>query len=128
MAHAEDYLETEKHESMQCVFCQIASGNVRPDIVFDGGDTLFFHDIKPKARFHIIGIPKKHIGSIADINGDNHAIIGKLFHEAADVARGLGIEKSGYRVITNSGGDAGQQVPHLHLHILGGESLGPLRC
>lgn len=112
----------------ECIFCGIAAGTSTADIVFDGSDTLFFRDINPKAPVHIIGIPKKHIVSLDEVHGDDHAMIGKLLHEAAHVAADLGIKDSGYRVITNVGRDAGQEVAHLHFHIIGGESLGPLRC
>lgn len=111
-----------------CIFCSIVEGTTPADIVFDGGDTLFFRDINPKAKVHIIGIPKKHFSSLDSIHGDDHAIIGKLLHEAADVAETIGIKDSGYRVITNVGRDAGQEIEHLHFHLLGGQSLGPLRC
>lgn len=111
-----------------CIFCQIVDGTTAADIVFDGGDTLFFRDISPKARVHIVGIPKKHLESLASIRGDDHLVIGKLLHEVSQVAEQVGIHESGYRVITNVGADAGQEVKHLHFHIIGGEPLGPLRC
>lgn len=113
---------------MTCIFCQIVERTTAADIVFDGGDTLFFRDISPKAAVHIIGIPKAHLESLATIAANDQAVIGKLIHEVAHVAQTAGIEDSGYRVITNVGSDAGQAVKHLHFHILGGEPLGPLRC
>lgn len=112
----------------QCIFCKIIDGTVASDILFDGGDTLFFKDIHPKARSHIVGVPKKHLPSIATMVGDDHVLIGKLLHDAAHVAREEGIEDEGYRVISNVGKNAGQEVQHLHIHILGGEPLGPLVC
>lgn len=114
--------------STPCIFCEIVNGATPADIVFDGGDTMFFRDINPKARVHVVGIPKKHLSSLDVMHGEDHTIIGKLLHEAADVAKDLGINESGYRVITNVGADAGQEIEHLHFHILGGEPLGPLRC
>ncbi len=111
-----------------CVFCGIVADPTQADIVFDGGDTLFFRDIHPKAPVHIVGIPQKHLASLAAVHGDDHALIGKLLHEVAEVAAEAGLAESGFRVITNIGKDAGQEIQHLHFHILGGESLGPLRC
>lgn len=111
-----------------CIFCKIAEQAVMADILFDGGDTLFFRDIHPKAPVHIVGIPKKHLASLDAMQGDDHGVIGKLLHEATHVAREAGIFESGYRVITNIGEHAGQEVSHLHFHILGGEDLGPLIC
>lgn len=112
----------------QCIFCRIASGEASAKIVFDGGDTLFFYDIHPKARVHVVGITKKHLADLADMVGDDHLVMGKLLHEASHVAEDLGIADSGYRVITNVGRDAGQEIKHFHIHILGGENLGPMRC
>lgn len=111
-----------------CIFCQISSGTTQADIVFDGGDTLFFRDISPKAAVHIVGIPKKHIDALSKVVADDQAMIGKLLHDAAHVASEAGIGDSGYRVLTNVGSDAGQEVQHLHFHILGGQPLGPLIC
>ncbi len=111
-----------------CIFCRIAAKQVEADIVFDGGDTLFFHDIHPKAKIHVVGITKQHLGSLAEVHGDDHAMVGKLLHDAAHVAEDLGIKDSGFRVLTNVGADAGQEIQHLHFHLLGGESLGSIRC
>lgn len=118
--------ETETNDT--CIFCSIVLGRTPADVVFDGGDTLFFRDINPKAKVHVVGVPKKHLTSLSDVHGDDHKLVGKLLHEAADVASQLGIADSGYRVLTNVGRDAGQEIEHLHFHVLGGESLGALRC
>lgn len=118
----------EANGGTQCIFCEIVGGATPADVVFDGGDTVFFRDINPKARIHVVGIPKKHLSSLDAMHGEDHTIIGKLLHEAADVSKDLGISESGYRVITNVGSDAGQEIEHLHFHVLGGEQLGPLRC
>lgn len=115
------------NESAECIFCSIVAGRTPADVVFDGGDTLFFRDINPKAPVHVVGIPKAHITSLDALTGDEHSVVGKLLHEAADVARELGVRESGYRVITNVGKDAGQEIEHLHFHVIGGEPLGPLR-
>ncbi len=114
--------------SHDCIFCNIIEGNQTADIVFNGGDTLFFRDLHPKAPVHIVGIPKQHLPSLDAMVGDDHAVIGKLLHDAAHVAREAGIFETGYRVLTNVGTDAGQEVQHLHFHIVGGEPLGPIRC
>lgn len=111
-----------------CIFCKIVGGTISADILFDGGDTLFFRDIHPKAAVHIVGIPKQHIETLDAMVGDDHLLMGKLLHDATHVARDAGILESGYRIVTNIGLHAGQEIPHLHIHILGGEPLGPLRC
>ena len=112
----------------RCIFCRIVAGTAAADIVFDGGDTLFFYDVAPKARVHIIGIPKHHLISLHSMAADDQALLGKLLHDVAHVAENVGVSATGYRVITNVGQDSGQEVEHLHFHILGGEQLGPLRC
>ncbi|MFH1354049.1 MAG: HIT domain-containing protein [bacterium] len=112
----------------KCIFCEIVEGSTLADVVYDGGDTLFFRDISPKAKVHVVGIPKKHIVSLADVVADDQAMIGKLLHDIVHVAGEMGIVESGYRVITNVGQDAGQEIKHLHFHILGGEGIGPLKC
>lgn len=112
----------------ECIFCAIAAGEGSADVVYDGETTLFFRDINPQARIHVLGILKEHVASLAAINTENHEVLGKLLHDAVHVAEELGLRDSGYRVITNIGPDSGQAVPHLHVHILGGEPLGPLRC
>ena len=115
-------------EGEKCIFCRIAAGEATAKVVFDGGDTLFFHDIHPKARVHVVGITKKHLTNLADMVGDDHLVIGKLLHEASHVAEDLGVAAEGYRVVTNVGKNAGQEIQHFHIHVLGGEPLGPLRC
>lgn len=112
----------------ECIFCQIASGVTTADIVHDGGETLFFRDISPKAAVHIVAIPKRHISSLADLGEKDRELIGQMLLDTVTVARQAGLTEDGYRVISNVGRNAGQEVQHLHWHILGGESLGPLRC
>lgn len=111
-----------------CIFCSAAAGDTPVDVVFDGGDTLFFRDISPKARVHILGIPKKHIDSLSDVGEEDRELLSKLMVDAVHVARDQGLVEGGYRVVTNDGPDAGQEVQHLHFHILGGERLSPLHC
>lgn len=111
-----------------CVFCAIVSGETKAAVVFDGGDTVFFRDIHSKATVHIVGIPKRHLISLDAMTADDQALVGKLLHDLAHVAEEVGVAKTGYRVITNVGHDAGQEVQHLHFHLLGGERLGPLNA
>lgn len=118
----------EENNHSDCVFCKIVNGGLKADVVFDGGDTLFFRDIRPKAKVHVVGIPKQHIQSVATMVGDDHGVVGKLLHDAAHVAKELGMAAAGYRLVANVGQNAGQEVQHLHFHILGGEPLGPLVC
>ncbi len=111
-----------------CIFCSIVSGVTPSDIIKDTDNAIYFRDINPKARVHILAIPKKHIGSLAAIAPEDQEVLGAILRGLSEVATRLGIDASGYRVVTNCGPDAGQDVKHLHFHLLGGEALGPLRC
>lgn len=108
---------------MACLFCQIASGAIPAQIVYSSADITAFRDINPQAPTHVLVIPNRHIESIADLGPGEAALLGRLVQVANDLARQEGIADSGYRVVTNRGPDAGQTVPHLHLHVLGGRAL-----
>ena len=119
---------TERVTKSDCIFCRIVSGEVRAEVVVDGGDTLFFRDRSPRARVHLLGIPKSHLESLAQVSDSDEVLLGKIQRDIAKVAQSAGIAEAGYRVITNVGANAGQEIAHLHWHILGGEPVGPLRC
>ena len=112
--------------SPDCIFCKIAAKAAPADIVYESDNTLFFRDINPKAAVHVVAIPKIHLNSLKDVDNTNQNIMGKLISDIAQVAKQQGLAADGYRVITNIGINAGQEVDHLHWHILGGETLGPL--
>jgi histidine triad (HIT) family protein len=107
-----------------CLFCGIVDGKIKANIVFQNDRLLAFKDINPKAPVHILIIPRKHVESVLDIDADNGATIGEIFQVASQVARDHGIAESGFRVVVNSGPDAGQSVFHLHYHLLGGRRMG----
>lgn len=108
---------------MSCLFCQIAAREIKSMIKYEDDDFIAFDDINPKAKIHILIIPKKHIHSVAALVDFDAALVGKLILKARDIAKEQGIDQSGYRLIFNSGHDAGMIVDHLHLHLLGGEHL-----
>ena len=107
---------------MDCLFCKIVAGDIPSTKVYEDELVLAFRDIAPQAPTHILVIPKCHIGSVAEINEDNSAVVAHIFQVIAQVAENEGLEK-GYRVVSNCGADAGQTVNHLHFHILGGKEL-----
>lgn len=107
---------------MDCLFCKIAAGEIPSKKVYEDGDMLAFHDINPEAPVHVLVIPKTHIGSMDAVNAANSAVVAKIFEKIPEIAKAAGIV-NGYRVISNCGHDAGQSVPHLHFHILGGKEL-----
>jgi len=108
---------------MPCLFCQIASGVIPAEIVYSSPDVTAFRDIHPQAPTHVLVIPNEHVESLADIGSINSDLLSRLLDVVNEVARDEGISGSGYRVVANSGADAGQTVNHLHFHVLGGRSL-----
>lgn len=107
-----------------CLFCGIVDGSVKANLVYQDDAVVAFSDIAPRAPVHILIIPRKHVASVSDIAESDCALIGAIFQVAAKLARGHGIAESGYRVVVNSGADAGQSVFHIHFHLLGGRQLG----
>jgi histidine triad (HIT) family protein len=107
-----------------CIFCRIANGEIPAQIVRKSPDAVAFHDLTPQAPTHVLIIPTKHYPSLRDATGpDGEAVLGKLMAFAAQVAADLGLDTGGYRIVTNTGPDAGQSVFHLHLHLLGGRRM-----
>jgi histidine triad (HIT) family protein len=107
-----------------CLFCRIASGEIPADIVVEDELVVAFRDISPKAPTHVLLIPREHITSAAELRDEHGPLLGRLFATAAQVARDDGVVESGFRLVSNAGSGAGQSVPHLHFHLLGGRSLG----
>ena len=105
-----------------CLFCKIVAGTIPSTKVYEDETVLAFRDIAPMAPTHILVIPKTHIGSVAEINGANSAVVAHIFEVIAQVAAQEGLTE-GYRVVSNCGAHAGQTVHHLHFHILGGRQL-----
>ena len=109
----------------ECIFCKIASGAIPAKFVYEDEFLVAFPDINPMAPVHVLVIPKGRYVSIADFsaNGSDAEIAG-FWRAVAKVAKDLGVEAGGYRVLTNMGADGGQEVPHFHVHIFGGRRLG----
>lgn len=107
-----------------CLFCKIIKGEVPATKVYEDEDILAFNDINPAAPIHILIIPKKHITSLAYIEKEDEQIIGKIFGVINKIAEEKGFKEKGYRVIINCGEDGGQEVMHLHVHLLAGEKFG----
>ena len=106
-----------------CVFCQIIDGKSPSKTVFEDDQVVAFLDINPAAPVHILIVPKDHIPSINHLADHQEELIGHLFTIAKQLAKENGIADSGYRLIINSGPDAGQAVYHIHLHLLGGGQM-----
>jgi histidine triad (HIT) family protein len=106
-----------------CLFCKIARKEIPADIVYEDDDVLAFRDIRPQAPVHVLVIPKRHIATLADLTQEDKDVMGHVTLVASRLARDLGVSE-GYRVVINCGKDAGQTVFHIHMHLLGGRSLG----
>jgi histidine triad (HIT) family protein len=111
---------------MDCIFCRIISGEIPSDILYQDEQVVAFRDINPKAPVHLLLVPRKHIESVAELSEDEASIMGHLVTVANRLAREAGISEKGYRLVVNSGPEGGQEVPHLHLHLLGGRQMGIL--
>jgi histidine triad (HIT) family protein len=107
-----------------CIFCRVAAGSAPARVLFADDDVVAFHDIAPRAPVHVLVIPRRHITSLAHAEAGDAGVLGALLAAAAEAARRAGIVESGYRVVANTGADAGQAVSHLHLHVLGGRPMG----
>ena len=105
-----------------CLFCKIIAGEIPAEKVYEDEEILAFKDIHPKAPVHILVIPKKHIASAKEVTIDDEKILGKMFITISKIAKEMGLE-NGYRIVNNCGKDGGQEVMHLHFHLLGGKKL-----
>ncbi|MEI3356344.1 MAG: histidine triad nucleotide-binding protein [Clostridia bacterium] len=107
-----------------CLFCKIIKGEIPSDKVYEDEEILAFRDINPAAPIHILVIPKKHIASLAHMEKEDEIIVGKIYGVINKIAEEQGFKENGYRVIVNCGKDAGQEVMHLHFHLLAGAKFG----
>jgi histidine triad (HIT) family protein len=106
-----------------CLFCKIVAGEIPSEKVYEDQRVTAFRDINPVAPTHILIVPNKHIASVNELSADDEALVGHLFTTAKDLAEREGIAESGYRLIINTGPDGGQEVYHLHLHLIGGHKM-----
>ena len=107
------------------IFAKILRSEIPCDKVYEDNNVIFFHDINPVAKIHVLGVPKIKCVNFADfIEQSNEQTIKNFFKKVLVVVKMLDLKESGYRLITNSGSDGGQEVPHYHVHIIGGEPLG----
>ena len=107
---------------MSGLFCKIIDGEIPSTKVYEDDLVLAFRDIEPQAPTHILVIPKNHLGSVNEVNSSNSAVVAHIFEVIPKIAAQEHLD-GGYRVVSNCGSDAGQTVPHLHFHILGGKPL-----
>lgn len=107
-----------------CVFCKIIKGEIPSEKVYEDEEVLAFKDIQPASPIHILVIPKKHIANLLEVQEEDSYLISHIYQVINKIAKKLEIEKEGFRVIVNCGKDAGQEVMHVHFHMLAGRKLG----
>ncbi len=107
-----------------CIFCKIAGGDVPAKLVHEDDEVVAFHDVHPQAPTHVLVIPRRHIPTLLDAEEGDAALLGRLQTTAVAIARELGLDRDGFRLVTNCLEGAGQSVFHIHLHLLGGRRLG----
>ena len=108
---------------MDCLFCKIVAKDIPSQPIVETDQVIGIPDIAPKAKVHVLAIPKQHLVSLNDITDQNKSILAELGIAIRQTVQKLGIAESGYKVIVNNGRDGGQAVPHLHMHVLGGERV-----
>ena len=106
-----------------CLFCRIVRKEIPASVVYEDEDLVVFNDINPQAPLHALVIPKRHIATLNDVQGEDEALVGKMVRRAAAIAREKGYADSGFRTVFNTNAQAGQTVFHIHLHLLGGRGL-----
>lgn len=111
-----------------CLFCKIIRKEIPSTVVYEDEEILAFKDIHPVAPVHILVIPKKHIESLVELTSEDEAVVGRIYTVINKIAKQENIDEKGFRVIVNCGEDGGQEVKHLHFHLLGGKKLGVKIC
>ncbi len=108
----------------ECIFCAVAAGDVPSARVYEDDEVVAFRDVSPQAPTHILVVPRLHVGSLAELTPEHDRLWARMLHVVQGLARTEGVQESGFRVVANTGGDGGQTVAHLHLHLLAGRAMG----
>jgi len=109
-----------------CIFCKIQRREIESEVLYRDDSCFVIRDISPKAPLHLLVIPNQHLTYPTDLCHEFYSTLGDMFRIAREMAKREGVVNGGYRLVINQGDDAGQQVPHLHLHVLGGRALGAM--
>lgn len=106
-----------------CLFCKMAAGNIKPDLVMETPSLIAFRDIRPQAPTHVLVVPRKHISTLNEVVARDAGLVGEMLLAAQKIAKQEGIAESGYRLVMNCNADGGQTVFHIHMHVLGGRRI-----
>lgn len=107
-----------------CIFCKIINGEIPSEKLYEDDEVIAFKDIQPAAPIHVLVVPKKHISNLLEVKKEDSYLISHIYEVINKLAKDLSIEEEGFRVIVNCGKDAGQEVMHIHFHLLAGKKLG----
>jgi histidine triad (HIT) family protein len=107
-----------------CIFCKISRHEIPASIVAESATLVAFHDVNPMAPTHILVVPKEHVASVNDLDGTHASLVGDMVLMAKDLAKEQGVDVDGFRLVLNTGPQAGQSVFHIHMHLLGGRVMG----
>ncbi len=107
-----------------CLFCQIAAGEIPAELEYEDDEIVAFRDINPQAPVHLLVIPRRHVATLLDTGDGDEQLLGRLQRVAVELARRQGLDRDGFRLVTNCLEGAGQSVFHIHLHLLGGRTMG----
>ena len=108
---------------MNCLFCKIAQGEIPATVVYEDDELITFRDIRPQAPTHMLVVPKRHIATINDTNDQDQQLLGSMILRAKKCAHAEGLSEAGYRLVFNINSGGGQEVYHIHLHLLGGRQM-----
>lgn len=109
-----------------CIFCSIIAGRIPSDFIYEDDEIVVFKDINPKAPVHVLIVPRKHIAGVNDVTEEDAPLLGNLFVVARKIAEQTKVAQAGYRLVVNTGREGGQEVDHLHIHLLGGRQMRAL--
>lgn len=109
---------------MDCIFCKIVNGEIPAKLAYEDEQIIAFDDIDPKAPQHKLIVPREHINTINDLKAEHQALVGHMILSAQKIAKSIGVAEPGYRLVLNCNADGGQAVYHIHLHLLGGRTMG----
>lgn len=107
-----------------CIFCKIIEKEIPSDVIFEDADLIVIKDIHPSSPIHYLFIPKKHFKNLVEMDDGDAYIVGKIAQKARDIAKKEGFDQTGFRFIANNGHAAGQEVDHIHFHVMAGRQLG----
>jgi len=112
---------------MDCVFCKIIAGDIPSPRLYEDDDFIIIRDIAPQAKCHYLALPKRHFADVTEMTAEDAALVGRMLKKIGELAPTLGLD-GGFRLVSNKGADAMQSVPHLHIHILGGQKMSDKMC